>query len=66
MNPLVAASPGLRQQYQGPNDVELIAVPDLAHPLADEPGLEAAPQLPVAKKVDEILTRWFLQQLTTH
>jgi hypothetical protein len=37
-------------------------VPDLAHPLADEPGLEPAPQLPAAKVVDEILTRWFLRQ----
>jgi hypothetical protein len=39
-------------------------VPDLPHPLADEPGLEPAPQLPAAKVVDEILTQWFLRQLT--
>jgi hypothetical protein len=39
-------------------------VPGLPHPLADEPGLEPAPQLPTAKRVDEILTQWFLQQLT--
>ena len=54
----------LRERYTHPDKVELIAVPDLAHPLADEPGLEPAPQLPAARKVDEILTTWFLQQLT--
>jgi hypothetical protein len=45
--------------------VELVGVPDLAHPLADEPGLEPAPQQPTAKAVDEILTRWFGRQLAS-
>jgi pimeloyl-ACP methyl ester carboxylesterase len=53
----------LREGYAHPDEVELVTVPDLAHPLADEPGLEPAPQLPVAKAVDEILTQWFLRQL---
>jgi pimeloyl-ACP methyl ester carboxylesterase len=53
----------LRRQYAHPDDVELITVPDLAHPLADEPGLEPAPQLPTARAVDEIVTRWFLRRL---
>jgi len=55
----------LRAQYAHPEDVELITVPGLAHPLADEPGLEPAPQLPAAMAVDEILTQWFLRVLTT-
>jgi dienelactone hydrolase len=55
----------LRDQYAHPDEVELTTVPDLAHPLADEPGLEPAPQLPTAKAVDEILTQWFLRQLTS-
>lgn len=54
----------LRDRYAHPDDVELITVPGLAHPLADEPGLEPAPQLPAAMMVDEILTKWFLRQLT--
>jgi alpha-beta hydrolase superfamily lysophospholipase len=54
----------LRERYAHPDEVELTTVPDLAHPLAEEPGLEPAPQLPVAKVVDEILTKWFLRQLT--
>jgi len=55
----------LRAQYTDPDNVELRNVPDLPHPLADEPGLEPAPQLPRAKAVDDILTHWFHQQLTT-
>jgi hypothetical protein len=33
-------------------------VPDLAHPLADEPGIEPAPQGPTAKVVDDAITQW--------
>ena len=54
----------LRERYVRPDEVELISVPDLPHPLADEPGLEPAPQGPAARVVDEILTQWFLRQLT--
>ena len=53
----------LRERYAQPDEVELVTVPDLAHPLAEEPGLEPAPQLPTARAVDEILTRWFGRQL---
>lgn len=49
----------LRGRYAHPDDVELASVPDLPHALADEPGLEPAPQLPRAEVVDGILTRWF-------
>ncbi len=54
----------LRARYAHPDEVELTTVPDLPHPLAEEPGLEPAPQLPAAGVVDEILTRWLLRQLT--
>ncbi len=55
----------LREHYAHPDGVELITVPDLAHPLADEPGLRPAPQRPTARAVDEILTQWFLRRLTS-
>jgi dienelactone hydrolase len=42
---------------------ELRTVPELAHPLADEPGLEPAPQRPTARAVDAILTDWFRRRL---
>jgi pimeloyl-ACP methyl ester carboxylesterase len=38
---------------------ELLSIPGLAHPLADEPGIEPAPQLPLAGQVDAGLVRWF-------
>jgi dienelactone hydrolase len=55
----------LRGRYARPDEVELVLVPDLAHPLADEPGLEPVPQRPTARAVDEILTRWFVRRLTS-
>ncbi|MGW0182430.1 alpha/beta hydrolase family protein [Nocardia sp. NPDC003345] len=53
----------LRHRTTRPDNAELVSVPDLAHPLADEPGLEPAPQRPDAKAVDDILTRWFRRQI---
>jgi pimeloyl-ACP methyl ester carboxylesterase len=42
---------------------ELIDLPDLAHPLADEPGIDPAPQTPGAKAVDHTLTEWFQRRI---
>jgi hypothetical protein len=42
---------------------ELLPIPGLAHPLADEPGIEPAPQLPLAREVDAGLTTWFRRHL---
>lgn len=44
---------------------EMLSIPGLAHPLADEPGIEPAPQLPQARDVDAGLTRWFRRHLAT-
>lgn len=44
-------------------DAELVTVDGLAHPLAKEPGIEPAPQLPIAKTVDDILATWFATHL---
>jgi len=43
--------------------VELLSVPGLAHPLADPPGIEPAPQLPLAAEVDRGVTEWFRAKL---
>ena len=42
---------------------ELLSVPELAHPLADEPGIEPAPQQRLAREVDIGLTTWFHRHL---
>ncbi|WP_407562872.1 alpha/beta hydrolase [Streptomyces sp. 184] len=43
---------------------ELLPIPGLAHPLAEEPGIEPAPQVPLAREVDAHLTAWFRGHLT--
>ncbi|MFE0131127.1 alpha/beta hydrolase family protein [Streptomyces sp. NPDC059037] len=60
--------PGLRADASDLVDAlgersELLSIPGLAHPLAEEPGIEPAPQLPVARAVDAGLTRWFRRHL---
>ncbi|SHJ44439.1 Prolyl oligopeptidase family protein [Nocardiopsis flavescens] len=52
----------LRGRYAHPEEVELTTVPGLAHALADEPGLEPAPQSPSAVAVDGVLTQWFARR----
>ncbi|NSC19974.1 alpha/beta hydrolase [Streptomyces albus subsp. chlorinus] len=42
---------------------QLLPIPGLAHPLADEPGIEPAPQLPLTREVDAGLTAWFRRHL---
>ncbi len=54
----------LRQRYAQADHVQHTTVADLAHPLAEPPGLQPAPQLPAAKAVDEAMTEWFLRHLT--
>jgi pimeloyl-ACP methyl ester carboxylesterase len=44
-------------------DGRLVTVPGLAHPLAERPGEEPAPQLPVAKAVDTAMIEWFTAHL---
>jgi dienelactone hydrolase len=44
---------------------EFLSIPGLAHPLADEPGIEPAPQSSLAQEVDAGLTAWFQRHLQT-
>ncbi|MEV6910150.1 prolyl oligopeptidase family serine peptidase [Amycolatopsis sp. NPDC051071] len=53
----------LRGHYATPDDVVLARVPGLAHALADVPGIEPAPQLPIAKTVDDVVTDWLIRHL---
>jgi pimeloyl-ACP methyl ester carboxylesterase len=60
--------PGLRADAQALAGAlgdrgELLTIPGLAHPLAEEPGIEPAPQLPVAEAVDAGLTAWFTRRI---
>lgn len=60
--------PGLRADASDLVDAageraELLTIPGLAHPLAEEPGIEPAPQLPLARAVDLGLSTWFRRHL---
>jgi pimeloyl-ACP methyl ester carboxylesterase len=53
----------LRGRYADPELVAFRTIPGLDHPLAEPPGLEPAPQLPLAKVVDDVVGDWFLSNL---
>jgi pimeloyl-ACP methyl ester carboxylesterase len=48
-----------------PDRAELALVPGMAHTFADEPGVDAAPQIPAAAEVDRLAAAWFGRHLTT-
>ncbi|MBA2323102.1 MAG: alpha/beta hydrolase [Pseudonocardiales bacterium] len=47
----------------GPGRSSLVLIPDMAHALADEPGIEPAPQTEHAEAVDRHAVRWLHQHL---
>ena len=51
------------REFAAATDADLQMVDGLAHPLAEEPGLEAAPQTDGAKRVDALATEWFRAKL---
>jgi pimeloyl-ACP methyl ester carboxylesterase len=53
----------LRARYADPETVRIHPVPGMAHPLAAEPGIEPAPQTPVAAEVDRCAVAWLRQYL---
>lgn len=53
----------LRSGYTNPERAARTTIPGLAHPLAEEPGHDPAPQTPLAKLVDDAVTEWFLAHL---
>jgi len=42
----------------------LVTLPGIRGALADEPGIEPAPQTPDAARVDKAVTDWFRRSLT--
>lgn len=47
-----------------PDRAMLTAIPEMAHALAEEPGLDPAPQTPQAARVDTFVAGWFHRHLT--
>jgi alpha-beta hydrolase superfamily lysophospholipase len=53
----------LTKAYRSPDEVGLVRVPGLAHPLADEPGVAPAPQSAGAAEADAAVTGWLRRHL---
>ncbi|SQD98375.1 MULTISPECIES: alpha/beta hydrolase-fold protein [unclassified Parafrankia] len=53
----------LQAEYQDPARVRLSTIAGLDHPLAEQPGIEPAPQIPLAKVVDRVVSEWFRANL---
>lgn len=48
----------LAERYDDPSSVDLVVVPGMAHALAEQPGVEPAPQTPYAADVDRLAVEW--------
>ncbi|HYY64569.1 MAG TPA: alpha/beta hydrolase fold domain-containing protein [Gaiellaceae bacterium] len=44
-------------------EATLVRIPEMAHAIADEPGLEPAPQSATAAAVDDVVARWLRERL---
>ena len=53
----------LAKRYADPDRVDLAVVPGMEHALAEEPGLEPAPQTPAAAAVDRLAVDWLRRWL---
>ena len=62
--PAVRLRSALTRRYGDPRRAELVVVPEMAHALADEPGVDPAPQSPAAGEVDRHAVRWLRRHLT--
>ena len=49
--------------YRSPEEVSLVTVAGLGHPLADEPGIEPSPQSAGAARVDSEVTAWLRRHI---
>jgi pimeloyl-ACP methyl ester carboxylesterase len=53
----------LSARWWSPSHVERVRVPGLGHALAEEPGIDPAPQTPGAAQVDELVGAWLTRRL---
>lgn len=63
LQPAQALRDALAARYEDSERARLVTVPGMAHALADEPGMEPAPQTPAAAEVDRHAVAWFRRHL---
>lgn len=54
----------LAQRYGSDDKAQVVTVPGMGHALAEEPGIEPAPQTPHAAVVDRLAVEWLERHLT--
>lgn len=64
LEPAQRLQAALADRYDDPARVDLVVVPEMVHALADEPGVDAAPQTPHAATVDRHAVDWLRRHLT--
>jgi alpha-beta hydrolase superfamily lysophospholipase len=62
-DPATELRDALAQRYADPERAELVLVPNMGHALAEEPGVQPAPQTAHAAEVDGHATRWLRRHL---
>ena len=62
--PAAELASALADSYGMDDRARLVTVPQMGHALADEPGIDPAPQTPHAAVVDRHAARWFERHLT--
>jgi alpha-beta hydrolase superfamily lysophospholipase len=62
--PAAALRDALAGSFADPGRVSLATIPGMGHALAEEPGVEPAPQIAHAAAVDRLAVDWFGRQLT--
>lgn len=61
--PAMRLRDALARRASDPERVRFALVPGMEHALAEEPGLEPAPQIPAAAEVDRLAVEWFTRHL---
>ena len=64
--PAAGLHEALAARYADPSRTALVTIPGMAHALAEEPGVEPAPQTPHAAEVDRRAVAWLQRHLPAH
>jgi dienelactone hydrolase len=62
-DPAAELRTALADRYSDPDRVEMVLVPGMEHTLAEEPGVEPAPQTAHAAEVDRLAMQWLRRYL---
>ncbi len=65
LTPSEQLSDALTERYADRSRVDRVVVSGMAHALADDPGEDPAPQIPAAREVERLASKWLQRYLMT-